>query len=257
VIAYSPPLGDFQLVSESNSLKKSLTVEVPPQPFDKDVNPIVVEDGSNTETSTAPTVKELMKQLQKLNAEVKRLKAKGKKDKKHSSSSEDDDSSFEEEVSNKEKKERKKHDKYYYNAMSFNYDNMPSSTTYTSIPIGKGPYFDGSNYNQWKHCMKNYLYSISPEVWQVVCDGVDCLEEDEQPILDQLQKIHRNAQAITILTSSVDKEEFNQMDDLDEAKEVWNTFRMAHEGSKPMRKAKIDMLEGQPNRFVIFDDETP
>jgi hypothetical protein len=32
---------------------------------------------------------------------------------------------------------------------------------------------------------------------------------------------------------------------------------MAHEESKPMRKVKIDMLEGQLNRFVIFDDETP
>jgi hypothetical protein len=32
---------------------------------------------------------------------------------------------------------------------------------------------------------------------------------------------------------------------------------MAHEGSKPMRKAKIDMHEGQVNRFVMFNDETP
>ncbi len=32
---------------------------------------------------------------------------------------------------------------------------------------------------------------------------------------------------------------------------------MAHEGSKLMRKAKIEMLEGQLNRFIIFDDETP
>jgi hypothetical protein len=31
---------------------------------------------------------------------------------------------------------------------------------------------------------------------------------------------------------------------------------MAHEGSKPVRKAKIDMLEVQLNRFVMFDDET-
>jgi hypothetical protein len=68
--------------------------------------------------------------------------------------------------------------------------------------------------------MKKYLYSISPEVWQVVFDGVDFSEEDEQPTPDQLQKIHRNAQAITILTSSVDKEKFNRVDGLDEAKEV-------------------------------------
>jgi hypothetical protein len=57
--------------------------------------------------------------------------------------------------------------------------------------------------------MKNYLYSISLDVWQVVCDDVEFLDEDEQPIADQLQKIHRNAQTISILTSSIDKEEFN------------------------------------------------
>jgi hypothetical protein len=215
----------------------------------------VVEDGSNKKTFRAPIVEEFMKQLEKLNAEVKRLKEKDKKGKKHSSSSEDDDSSFEEEISSKGKKEKKNHDKSSYNAMSFNYDNMPSSTTYTFIPIGEASYFDGSNYNQWKHCMKIYLYSISPEVWQVVYDGVDFPEEDEQPTPDQLQKIHCNAQAITILTSSVDKEEFNRVDGLDEAKEVSTTIRMAHEGSKLMRKAKIDMLEGQLNRFVMFDDD--
>jgi hypothetical protein len=141
--------------------------------------------------------------------------------------------------------------------LPFNYDNMPSSTAYTSVSVVKAPYFDGSNYNQWNYYMKNYLYSISPEVWQVICDSVDFLEEDEQPTLDQLQKIHRNAQAITILTSSVDKEEFNRVDGLDEAKEVWTTLRLAHEASNPVRKATIDMFEGQLNRFVMFDDKTP
>jgi hypothetical protein len=35
--------------------------------------------------------------------------------------------------------------------------------------------------------MKNYLYSISLEVWQVVCDGVDFSDDNEQPTPDQLQ----------------------------------------------------------------------
>jgi hypothetical protein len=110
-----------------------------------------------------------------------------------SSSSEEEDSSFEEEVSKKGNKGRRNHDKPSYNLMSFNYNNMPSSTAYTFIPIGKAPYFDGTSYNQWKYCIKNYLYSISSEVWQVICDGVDFPDDDEQPTLDQLQKIHRNA----------------------------------------------------------------
>jgi hypothetical protein len=108
--------------------------------------------------------------------------------------------------------------------MSFNYNNMPSSTAYTYIPISTTPHFDGTNYNQWKHYMKNYLYLISSEVWKVVCDGLEFLDEDEQPTSDHLQKIHRNAQAISILTSSIDNEEFNRVDGLDAAKDVWTTL---------------------------------
>jgi hypothetical protein len=81
--------------------------------------------------------------------ENKKLKAKGKKGKSYSSSSEDDDS--EEEVSNKGRKGRRQHDKPSYNSMSFNYNNLASSTAYTSVPVGKAPRFARTNYNQWKH----------------------------------------------------------------------------------------------------------
>jgi hypothetical protein len=72
-----------------------------------------------------------MKRLEKPTAENKKLraKAKGKKIKGSSSSSKEEDSSFEEKVSKKGKKGRRNHDKPSYNSMSFNYNNMPSSTT--------------------------------------------------------------------------------------------------------------------------------
>jgi hypothetical protein len=113
----------------------------------------------------APSLEHLMTSLEKLTTKNKKLraKAKGKKTKGSSSSSEED-SSFEEEVSKKGKKGRINHDKPSYNSMSFICNNMPSSTAYTYKPVGKAIYFDGTNYNQWNHCMKNYLYSISPEV---------------------------------------------------------------------------------------------
>jgi hypothetical protein len=44
---------------------------------------------------------------------------------------------------------------------------------------------------------------------------------------------------------------------LDVAKDVWTTLQMTHEGSKPVRKAKVEMLEGQLNRFIMYDDKTP
>jgi hypothetical protein len=44
---------------------------------------------------------------------------------------------------------------------------------------------------------------------------------------------------------------------LDVAKDVWTTLKMTHEGSKPVRKANVEILEGQLNRFIMYDDETP
>jgi hypothetical protein len=124
------------------------------------------EEGSKTSVSTDAKLKDLMKRLEKLTTENNKLrwKVKAKRTKGDSSSSKEEDSSYEEEDSKKGKKGGNNHDKSSYNSMSFNYDNMPSTTAYTSIPIGKALYFDGTCYNQWKHCMKKYLYSISPEV---------------------------------------------------------------------------------------------
>jgi hypothetical protein len=151
------------------------------------------EEGSKMRASADAKLKDLMKRLEKLttkNNELRR-KVKAKRTKGGSSSSEED-SSYEEEDSKKGKKGGNNRDKLSYNLMSFNYDTMPSTTAYTSVPICKAPYFDGTCYNQW----------------QVVCDGVDFLDDDKQPTLNQLQNIHRNAQVISIITSSIEKEEF-------------------------------------------------
>jgi hypothetical protein len=91
-----------------------------------------------------------MKMLKKLTAKNNKLrrKVKSKRTKGGSSSSEEEDSSYEEEDFKKGKKGRNNHDKPSYNSMSFNYDNMASTITYTSIPIGKAPYFYRTCYNQ-------------------------------------------------------------------------------------------------------------
>jgi hypothetical protein len=100
--------------------------------------------------SNAPTLEELTRRLEKLTTENKKLiaKVRGKKTKGSSFSSEEEDS-FKEEVSKKGKKRIRNLDKPSYNSLSFNYNNIPRSTAYTSIPVGKAPYFDGISYNKW------------------------------------------------------------------------------------------------------------
>jgi hypothetical protein len=70
--------------------------EEPPPQLDEDDNPIVVEVGSKSGTSKTPTLEDLMKKRDKLKAENKKLRTKGKKATSYSSSSEDGDSEEEE-----------------------------------------------------------------------------------------------------------------------------------------------------------------
>jgi hypothetical protein len=124
--------------------------------FDDKSKTNISEESSKTRASKDAKLEDLMKRLKKFTTENNKLKrkVKAKRIKGDSSSNEKEDSSYEEEDSKKGKKGRNNCDKPSYNSMSFNYDNMPSTTTNTSIPIGKTPYFYGTCYNQWKHCIK-------------------------------------------------------------------------------------------------------
>jgi hypothetical protein len=86
---------------------------------------------------------------------------------------------------------------------------------------------------------------------------VDFSEDGETPDYNQLQQIHYNAQASNVSLSSLDKDEYDRVDGLEKASEIWETLRLVHEGSRPVREAKVEMLEGQLDRLVMLDDETP
>jgi hypothetical protein len=83
------------------------------------------------------------------------------------------------------------------------------------------------------------------------------LEEGETPNYNQLQQIYYNTQASNVLLSSLEKDEYDRVDGLEKASEIWETLRVFHEGTRPVHKAKIEMLEGQLDRFMMLDDEIP
>jgi hypothetical protein len=60
-----------------------------------------------------------------------------------------------------------------------------------------------------------------------------------------------------VLLSSLENDEYDHVDGLKKASKIWGTLRMFHEGSRPVHKAKVEMLQGQLDRFVMLDDETP
>jgi hypothetical protein len=85
--------------------------------------------------------------------------------------------------------------------------------------------------------MRMHLISLDVSVWNIVRVGVDFSEMDEESDFEQVQQIHRNAQACSILLSSLEKDEFDRFNGLEKAKDIWDTLQRAHEGTKPVKKA--------------------
>jgi hypothetical protein len=53
------------------------------------------------------------------------------------------------------------------------------------------------------------------------------------------------------------KDEFDRVNGLEKAKDIWDTIQRTYEGPKPVKKAKRQHIEGQLDRFVMLDDESP
>ena len=64
-------------------------------------------------------------------------------------------------------------------------------------------------------------------------------------------------QAASILLSSLSLEEFDKADGMDSAKQIWDTLQVNHEGTRKVREGRIHALEGELNRFIIHENETP
>jgi hypothetical protein len=60
-----------------------------------------------------------------------------------------------------------------------------------------------------------------------------------------------------VLLSSLEKDEYDRVDGLKKASKIWETLWMFHEGSRPVHKARVEMLEVKLDQFVMLYDETP
>jgi hypothetical protein len=145
-----------------------------------------------------------------------------------------------------------------YRSVSFNYDSLETkSKDDITIPVGKLPQFDGTNFAKWKHMMKAYLTGLSLELWNIVCVGFDDPKDFGNLTPHDRRNIKRNAQATSILLSALSAQEYNRVNGLETAKEICDTLLIAHEGVDKVKKFKIKILMAELNRFTIFDGEGP
>src|SRR5438105_3008948 len=145
-----------------------------------------------------------------------------------------------------------------YTQNSFDYSRMQGnfSSNFISVPLGKTPLLDGLNYADWVNKMKMHLIALHPSLWEVVNVGVRMPKTGEEMTPEMMVDLHRNAQATSVILSSLSQEEFNKVNGLEVAKDIWDTLQVSHEGDHKAKLGKIELLEGELKEFVMLKGET-
>jgi hypothetical protein len=140
---------------------------------------------------------------------------------------------------------------------SFDYSRIPqnSNAHLLSIPLGKPPHFNGEDYGFWSHKMRSHLFSLHPSIWEIVENGMQFDSTDNSMFINE--QIHKNAQATTVLLASLCREEYHKVSGLDNAKQIWDTLKISHEGNDATMITKMELVEGELGRFAMIKGEEP
>jgi hypothetical protein len=153
----------------------------------------------------------------------------------------------------------KRHERKKFSKIPLRYPRISKRTPLLSVPLGKPPMFDGEDYNMWSDKMRHHLTSLHTSIWDVVEIGVQVPSPgDEDYDSDEVAQIqHFNSQATTILLASLSREEYNKVQGLKSAKEIWDVLKTAHEGDEVTKITKRETIEGELGRFRLRQGEEP
>jgi hypothetical protein len=153
----------------------------------------------------------------------------------------------------------KRQERKNYIKIPLRYPHIPKHTSLLSVPLGKPPMFDGEYYSRWSDMMRYHLTSLHKSIWddvefgvQVPSVGDEDYDEDEVA-----QIVHFNSQATTILLTSLSREEYNKVQGLKSAKEIWDVLKTAHEGDEVTKITKRETIEGELGHFRLRQGEEP
>jgi hypothetical protein len=107
--------------------------------------------------------------------------------------------------------------------------------------------------------MRHHLTSLHASIWGIVEFGAQVPKVgDEGYESDEVAQIrHFNSQATTILLASLFREEYNKVQGLKSAKDIWDVLKTAHEGGEVTKITKCETIEGELGRFVLNKGEEP
>jgi hypothetical protein len=107
--------------------------------------------------------------------------------------------------------------------------------------------------------MRHHLTSLYASIWDIVefRAQVPNVGDEGYDSDEVAQYRHFNSQATTILLASLCREEYNKVQGLKSAKEIWDVLKTAYEGDEVTKITKHETIEGELGRFVLNKGEEP
>jgi hypothetical protein len=151
----------------------------------------------------------------------------------------------------------KRHERKKYSKMPLRYPRILKRSPLLFVPLGKLPYFYGEDYCMWSDKMRHHLTSLHESIWDIVEFGAQVPKVgDKDYDSDEATQIrHFNSQATSILLASLCQEEYNKVQGLKNAKEIWDVLKTAHEGDEVTKITKRETIEGELGQFVLNKGE--
>jgi hypothetical protein len=151
----------------------------------------------------------------------------------------------------------KRHERKKYSKMPLRYPRISKRAPLLSGPLGKPPYFDGEDYCMWSDKMRYHLTSFHESIWDIVEYGAQVPQVGDKDFdsNEVVQIRHFNSQATSILLASLCREEYNKVQGLKSAKEIWDVLKTTHEGDEVTKITKRETIEGELGRFVLNKGE--
>jgi hypothetical protein len=101
--------------------------------------------------------------------------------------------------------------------------------------------------------MRHHLTSLHKSIWDIVEYGAQVPKEGDKDYDSE----EVNSQATTILLASLSREEYNKVQGLKSAKEIWDVLKTAHEGDEVTKITKRETIEGELGRFMLNQGDEP
>ncbi|KAK0591143.1 hypothetical protein LWI29_036197 [Acer saccharum] len=135
------------------------------------------------------------------------------------------------------------------------------------------PLLKGHNYGFWKLRMKAYIRSIDERAWMTVEegylapnkieDGVTVSKPRSEWSTNEFELAKWHHRAVNAIFGGVDSRQFSYIQNLETAKEAWEALQVTNEGTKAVKKSRLQLLTsqfevlqmGEEDKFVDFQDK--